>query len=122
MHFSKENELRSRVFSEKMGLESGWNCHISLKSSGGKKTRTVEEGVDGAKAGGRGSGYRGSRHKRQRRMGASLPEKLNRPAWYLDFPKWQEIKGLWGNGDSVGNSAGGAQYNSVMEVRSRDMS
>lgn len=30
MHFSKENELRSRVFSEKMGLESGWNCHISL--------------------------------------------------------------------------------------------
>ena len=32
VHFSKENELRSRVFSEKMGLESGWNCHISLKS------------------------------------------------------------------------------------------
>lgn len=34
VHFSKENELRSRVFSEKMGLESGWNCHISLLSSG----------------------------------------------------------------------------------------
>ncbi|XP_049868752.1 transmembrane protein 94 isoform X2 [Pectinophora gossypiella] len=32
VHFSKENELRSRVFSEKMGLESGWNCHISLMS------------------------------------------------------------------------------------------
>ncbi|XP_022253153.1 transmembrane protein 94-like [Limulus polyphemus] len=32
VHFSKENELRSRVFSEKMGLESGWNCHISLFS------------------------------------------------------------------------------------------
>lgn len=32
VHFSKENELRSRVFSEKMGLESGWNCHISLQS------------------------------------------------------------------------------------------
>ena len=31
VHFSRENELRSRVFSEKMGLESGWNCHISLK-------------------------------------------------------------------------------------------
>lgn len=30
VHFSKENEVRSRVFSEKMGLESGWNCHISL--------------------------------------------------------------------------------------------
>lgn len=36
VHFSKENELRSRVFSEKMGLESGWNCHISLLS---KSTR-----------------------------------------------------------------------------------
>lgn len=35
VHFSKENELRSRVFSEKMGLESGWNCHISLLSSSG---------------------------------------------------------------------------------------
>ncbi|XP_031627987.1 transmembrane protein 94 isoform X2 [Contarinia nasturtii] len=33
VHFSKENELRSRVFSEKMGLESGWNCHISLLSN-----------------------------------------------------------------------------------------
>lgn len=32
VHFSKENELRSRVFSEKMGLESGWNCHISLEA------------------------------------------------------------------------------------------
>jgi hypothetical protein len=32
VHFSKENELRSRVFSEKMGLEAGWNCHISLHS------------------------------------------------------------------------------------------
>lgn len=32
VHFSKENEVRSRVFSEKMGLESGWNCHISLLS------------------------------------------------------------------------------------------
>ncbi|XP_064632802.1 transmembrane protein 94-like isoform X2 [Lineus longissimus] len=32
VHFSKENELRSRVFSEKVGLEAGWNCHISLLS------------------------------------------------------------------------------------------
>ena len=29
-------------------------------------------------------------------VGASLPDKLNRPAWYLDFPKWQETaKGMW---------------------------
>ncbi|KAL3876613.1 hypothetical protein ACJMK2_034434 [Sinanodonta woodiana] len=32
VHFSQENEVRSRVFSEKMGLEAGWNCHISLLS------------------------------------------------------------------------------------------
>ncbi|XP_036234377.2 transmembrane protein 94 isoform X2 [Bactrocera oleae] len=37
VHFSKENELRSRVFSEKMGLESGWNCHISLLNEGDDK-------------------------------------------------------------------------------------
>lgn len=44
VHFSKENELRSRVFSEKMGLESGWNCHISLLSdSGGESKEEVDE-------------------------------------------------------------------------------
>ncbi|XP_064610858.1 transmembrane protein 94-like isoform X2 [Liolophura sinensis] len=36
VHFSEENELRSRVFSEKMGLEAGWNCHISLLPSDGE--------------------------------------------------------------------------------------
>ncbi|VDP82814.1 unnamed protein product [Echinostoma caproni] len=30
VHFSRENELRSRVFAERLGLEYGWNCHISL--------------------------------------------------------------------------------------------
>nr|CAH8870936.1 unnamed protein product [Trichobilharzia regenti] len=32
VHFSRENELRSRVFAERLGLECGWNCHISLRS------------------------------------------------------------------------------------------
>ncbi|CAH8672936.1 unnamed protein product [Schistosoma rodhaini] len=32
VHFSRENELRSRVFAERLGLECGWNCHISLKA------------------------------------------------------------------------------------------
>ncbi|CAH8608509.1 unnamed protein product [Heterobilharzia americana] len=32
VHFSRENELRSRVFAERLGLECGWNCHISLGS------------------------------------------------------------------------------------------
>lgn len=31
VYFSAENELRSRVFAERMGLETGWNCHISLR-------------------------------------------------------------------------------------------
>eukprot|EP00116_Pleurobrachia_bachei_P002054 sb/3462316/ len=30
VHFSSENELRSRAFGTKLGLETGWNCHISL--------------------------------------------------------------------------------------------
>ncbi|XP_035828893.1 transmembrane protein 94 [Aplysia californica] len=33
VHFSKENEVRSRVFAEKMGIEAGWNCHVSLMPS-----------------------------------------------------------------------------------------
>lgn len=45
VHFSKENELRSRVFSEKMGLESGWNCHISLMNED-KSEESKEEIMD----------------------------------------------------------------------------
>ncbi|XP_037076312.1 transmembrane protein 94-like [Pollicipes pollicipes] len=44
VHFSKENELRSRVFSEKMGLESGWNCHISLLDDGTRRPSEPHEG------------------------------------------------------------------------------
>ncbi|XP_058988049.1 transmembrane protein 94-like isoform X3 [Musca domestica] len=43
VHFSKENELRSRVFSEKMGLESGWNCHISLLSESDEKSAATQQ-------------------------------------------------------------------------------
>ena len=42
VHFSKENELRSRVFSEKMGLEAGWNCHISLEDSPSAEEEAAE--------------------------------------------------------------------------------
>ncbi|KAL7989456.1 hypothetical protein Chor_012122 [Crotalus horridus] len=34
VYFSLEDELKSKVFAEKMGLETGWNCHISLTSNG----------------------------------------------------------------------------------------
>ncbi|ELT96471.1 hypothetical protein CAPTEDRAFT_150937 [Capitella teleta] len=45
VHFSKENELRSRVFSEKMGLEAGWNCHISLLSEASPDADTSGRGA-----------------------------------------------------------------------------
>ncbi|XP_072098754.1 transmembrane protein 94 isoform X2 [Mobula birostris] len=35
VYFSLEDELKSKVFAEKMGLETGWNCHISLLPYGG---------------------------------------------------------------------------------------
>jgi hypothetical protein len=52
VHFSKENELRSRVFSEKMGLESGWNCHISLlsESANGSETQQSNDTVKSPKS------------------------------------------------------------------------
>ncbi|XP_069510905.1 transmembrane protein 94 isoform X2 [Ambystoma mexicanum] len=34
VYFSMEDELKSKVFAEKMGLETGWNCHISLTCNG----------------------------------------------------------------------------------------
>ncbi|XP_053665688.1 transmembrane protein 94 [Anopheles marshallii] len=58
VHFSKENELRSRVFSEKMGLESGWNCHISLLSDADSRASTPTR--DDAGDGGADTGNGGS--------------------------------------------------------------
>ncbi|XP_077183955.1 transmembrane protein 94 isoform X3 [Paroedura picta] len=34
VYFSLEDELKSKVFAEKMGLETGWNCHVSLTPNG----------------------------------------------------------------------------------------
>ena len=102
VHFSKESELRSRIFSEKMGLESGWNCHISLKSNDPTIPRTVSC-LKTTTA----TPCHSDKHKKARgskkhvleksKMGASLPDKLNRPAWYLDFPRWQETRAAAGN-------------------------
>ena len=76
VHFSKENELRSKVFSEKMGLESGWNCHISLQSKADlERAESVMYG-----RGGRGRGRRG-----RFPLSSSLPTKLESPA-----PAWCE--------------------------------
>ena len=32
IHFTVETEVRGKIFAEKLGLEAGWNCHISLSS------------------------------------------------------------------------------------------
>eukprot|EP00095_Tigriopus_kingsejongensis_P007584 maker-scaffold506_size152672-snap-gene-0.29 protein:Tk07584 transcript:maker-scaffold506_size152672-snap-gene-0.29-mRNA-1 annotation:"Uncharacterized protein KIAA0195" len=87
VHFSRENELRSRVFSEKMGLESGWNCHISLRSPNPPQPNTVSTY-------GNNKALKDSPSSlEQNRFRSSLPDKLNRPVWFLDFPRWQETKG-----------------------------
>lgn len=36
VHFTPENELQIRGFTEKLGLEVGWNCHISLSADMGQ--------------------------------------------------------------------------------------
>lgn len=41
IHFSSENEHISRTFAEMLGLDTGWNCHISLGS--GIKRLTEEQ-------------------------------------------------------------------------------
>ncbi|CAI4233031.1 unnamed protein product [Auanema sp. JU1783] len=43
VYFSKENELRSRIFAEKIGLEAGWNCHISLADEEEEDCRTRKD-------------------------------------------------------------------------------
>lgn len=118
VHFSEENELRSRVFSEKMGLESGWNCHISLSGDGdpasSRKTvsysttrkrppRPVKSSRGSLKSRSRGQdGRTVSECERVRliksHVGTSLPVLLDRPAWFLDFPKWQEVRRAAANG------------------------
>ncbi|GMT00632.1 hypothetical protein PENTCL1PPCAC_22806, partial [Pristionchus entomophagus] len=39
--FSNDLELPSRIIGEKLGLEAGWNCHISLKNQGNKRRVTT---------------------------------------------------------------------------------
>ena len=107
VHFSKENELRSRVFSEKMGLESGWNCHISLKSNDNASIRkTVSYHCPpGYQPGKKKSGKRAAVAARNNKLiGCSLPDKLERHPWYLDFPRWNDTR-RGTNGDKTFSSA-----------------
>ena len=87
VHFSKENELRSRVFSEKMGLESGWNCHISLRSDSDlkEKTKQMYSRKYATKK------FSAESEHVKRFMSTSLPEKLNDCMRYLDFPLFGDL-------------------------------
>ncbi|KAM3172514.1 hypothetical protein ACTXT7_014355 [Hymenolepis weldensis] len=41
VHFSQDNQLRSRVFAERLGLEADWNCHISLAEPPSEASRST---------------------------------------------------------------------------------
>ena len=89
VHFSKENELRSRVFSEKMGLESGWNCHISLAPGANLTKATslmygIKEEIKPKEA----EDY-GKLWPRFGLLGSSLPAKLNVNNRFI--PGWREV-------------------------------
>ncbi|KAL5967520.1 Transmembrane protein 94 [Taenia solium] len=45
VHFSQDNQLRSRVFAERLGLEADWNCHISLADPPSEVSRTPSQGT-----------------------------------------------------------------------------
>ncbi|KAH9280491.1 Transmembrane protein 94 [Echinococcus granulosus] len=45
VHFSQDNQLRSRVFAERLGLEADWNCHISLADPPPEVSRTTSQGT-----------------------------------------------------------------------------
>jgi len=87
VHFSKENELRSRVFSEKMGLESGWNCHISLRSDTDLKTKTRQmysrKWVT--------KKFSAETSSVKHFMSTSLPERLDDLTRSNDFPRYGEL-------------------------------
>ena len=84
VHFSKENELRSRVFSEKMGLESGWNCHISLRSDVDLRAKTKQmysrKWVT--------KKYSSEKPAAKHFMSASMPENVNECLRSVDLPKF----------------------------------
>ena len=100
VHFSKENELRSRVFSEKMGLESGWNCHISLAPGVNlTKATSVMYGLKEENKTKNGEPH-GKLWPRIGLLGSSLPAKLNVNNRVLAFPGWRE-KPLLAKGKEV---------------------
>ncbi|XP_049325434.1 transmembrane protein 94-like [Astyanax mexicanus] len=96
VYFSNEEEVRSKVFAEKMGLETGWNCHISLQSECFPLDPENIEMPERAEEDSCLLGDRGSDEVESRAMehdGACLIEDLNRLSvrWYVlcrSMEKW----------------------------------
>ena len=91
VHFSKENELRSRVFSEKMGLESGWNCHISLhcQTEGDLGDVAPPAAVQNRKQKIL-KKFKSSNINRMILRNSSVPSKLNQDWRLFDISQWNE--------------------------------
>ena len=43
VHFTAENDVRGKVFAQKLGLEADWNCHISLAPVEGEGEESNED-------------------------------------------------------------------------------
>ena len=43
VHFTAENDVRGKVFAQKLGLEADWNCHISLAPAQAEGEGTSDE-------------------------------------------------------------------------------
>ena len=43
VHFTAENELRGKMFAQKLGLEADWNCYISLAQPASDKDSSLED-------------------------------------------------------------------------------
>ena len=122
VHFSKENELRSRVFSEKMGLESGWNCHISLRSDVDLRSKTKQmysrKWVT--------KKYSSEKPNAKNFMSASMPENVNDCLRHVDLPKFNERPLLANmdttNEDSLFTNGGGPSASIAKETGSSSSS
>ncbi len=48
VHFTAENEVRAKIFAQKLGLEVDWNCYISLAKTSHSTAKDVQPSEDAA--------------------------------------------------------------------------
>lgn len=76
----QDNQLRSRVFAERLGLEADWNCHISLADPPSEVSGTPSQGTF--------SGHLTSASSRTSSTGTGL---LRRPNASLGHGGWLPV-------------------------------